>query len=286
VEQTSGVHIDPTNADQARAWDGPEGAYWAVHARRFDEAVAAYHRPFLDAAEIDPGQRILDIGCGTGQTTRDAARRAAQGWAVGVDLSLQMIQLARALAAAEGLANVWFEQADAQIYPFQAEAFDVAISRAGAMFFGDAVAALRNIARALCPRARLTLLTWQSLARNEWIREFRSALSAGRQLPIPPPDAPGPFALSQPDRVRSLLTTAGFTDVRLEERAAHTSFGPTAAEALEFVLGLTGWMLEGLDHAGRARALEPLQATIAAHDTATGIRYESAAWIITARKAG
>lgn len=284
MEQTTKLKSDPTNADQARSWDGGEGTYWAAHARRFDESVAAYHLPFLDAAQMGRGDRVLDVGCGTGQTTRDAARQATDGSALGVDLSSQMIDLARELAAAEGLANVRFEQADAQIHPFEGQSFDVAISRTGAMFFGDPVAAFANTARALRPGGGLTLLTWQPLARNEWLREFRSALAAGRRLPAPPPDAPGPFALSEPDPVRSLLTRAGFTDVRLEAVVAPMYFGPDGADAFDFVLGLTGWMLEGLDDAGWGQALDALRATIAAHETDTGVRYESAAWIVTARK--
>jgi SAM-dependent methyltransferase len=111
--------------------------------------------------------RILDIGCRTGQTTRDAARAAVEGSALAVDLSSEMIALARRLAAAEGVANARFEQADVQIHPFAPAAFDVAIPRTGAMFFGDPVAAFRNIAGALRPSCRLALMAWQELARNE-----------------------------------------------------------------------------------------------------------------------
>src|SRR5207245_488651 len=113
----------PANAGQARAWDGDEGAYWAQHAERFDKAVAAYHERFLAAAAIGRTDRVLDIGCGTGQTTRDAAQAAADGRALGVDLSGQMIGLARRLAAGQGIANARFEQADAQIHPFPAASF-------------------------------------------------------------------------------------------------------------------------------------------------------------------
>jgi ubiquinone/menaquinone biosynthesis C-methylase UbiE len=155
------VTADPSNTEQLRAWDGGEGAYWAANADRFDRGVAAYHGRFLAAAGIGNTDHVLDIGCGTGQTTRDAARAAASGSALGVDLSSQMIGHARRRAAQDGIANARFEQADAQIYPFAAGAFDVAISRTGAMFFGDPAAAFGNIGRALRPAGRLTLLTWQ-----------------------------------------------------------------------------------------------------------------------------
>ena len=142
---------DPSNADQLHAWDGDEGAFWTANADRFDRAVAAYQGEFLAAADIAETDHVLDIGCGTGQTTRDAARAASSGSALGVDLSSQMIALARRLAAAAGIRNARFEQADAQVHPFEPAAFDVAISRTGAMFFGDAIAAFTNIGRALRP---------------------------------------------------------------------------------------------------------------------------------------
>ena len=99
------LQVDPSNARQAKAWDGGEGAYWAAHADHFDRTIAAYHLPFLEAAAIGTSEQVLDIGCGTGQTTRDAARRASSADALGVDLSAEMVALARSLAAAEGLPN-------------------------------------------------------------------------------------------------------------------------------------------------------------------------------------
>lgn len=282
---TSHVPIDPSNAEQLRAWDGDEGAYWAEHAARFDRSIAPYHRRLLAAAAIARSDRVLDIGCGTGQTTRDAARAATDGSALGVDLSARMLEVARRRAGAEGVANVSFEQADAQIHPFPTATFDVAISRTGAMFFGDPTVAFTNIATSLVPGGRLVLVAWQPLAANEWIREISRALAAGRDLPAPPPDAPGPFSLSDPERVRSLLTASRFRHVELEATTAAMWFGSDAADAHRFVLGLMGWRLDGLDEAGRARASDELHAAMAAHQTPDGVRFGSAAWTITAIRA-
>jgi len=281
---TSAVPVHPTNRDQLRAWDGDEGAYWAAHSEHFDRSVAAYHQPLLAAAAITTDERVLDIGCGTGQTTRDAARAASGSTALGIDLSGQMIDYARRRAAGEGVANAVFEQADAQIHPFPPHGFDVAISRTAAMFFGDLVAAFTNIGRAMVPGGRLALLVWQPLAANEWIREISGALAAGRDLPAPPPDAPGPFSLSEPDRVNSVITAAGFADIELEGITAGMWFGNDADDAHRFVLGLMGWMLEGLDDAGRGRAVENLHATLAAHETGDGVMLGSGAWIIRAAR--
>jgi SAM-dependent methyltransferase len=218
-----GVPVDPTNAEALRAWDGNDGACWAEHENRFDTSLARYHDYLLDAAKITTADRVLDIGCGNGHATRDAARRAGSGSALGVDLSSAMIELARRRAAEQDIANVAFEQADAQIHPFDAQAFDAAISRMGTMWFGNPSAAFTNIARALRPGGWLTMLVWQSLAENEWIREFRHALAVGRTLPTPPVGAPGPLSLADPDRVRTILSDAGFSDITLTSRTTPTS---------------------------------------------------------------
>jgi len=227
---------------------------------------------------------VLDVGCGSGQTTRDAARGASTGSALGIDLSSEMLSVARQRAAAEKLTNIAFLQADAQIHPFEPESFDIAIGRSSAMFFGDLVTAFTNIAHALRPGGRLVLTTWQPISENEWIREISGALAAGRSLPGPPPNARGPFALSDPARVREILETAGFRDVDLEPVTAGMWFGDDANDAHDFILGLMGWMLEGLDDATRGRALAGLRSTVTAHETPQGVMYASGVWVIRATR--
>jgi len=278
------LNVDPTNTEQARAWDGDEGAYWARNSEQFDRSVAALHVPFMAAANLAAHDRVLDIGCGTGQTTRDAARAASSGSALGVDLSLRMIDHARHVAAREGLVNVSFEHVDAQIHPFEDEYFDVALSRTGAMFFGDPVAAFTNIARALRRGGRLVLLTWQGLEGNEWIRALSTAMAAGRELPIPQASAPGPFSLSDPQRVRTVLGAAGFTDIQLQPRSDAMWLGDDVDSAQQFVLGLLGWMLSRLDDKGRLLAVDSVRATLAAHDTGHGVLFGSATWTILANR--
>ncbi len=278
--------VDPSNAAAFQAWDGGDGDYWTENEAIFDDSVARYHGPFLDAAAIAGTDHVLDIGCGNGRTTRDAARRAASGSALGVDLSSRMITQARRRAAEEGIDNARFEQADAQIHPFEPGGFDVAISRTGAMFFGDPAAAFTNIARALRPDGRLALLVWQSLAQNHWLLEFSQALAAGREMPAPPPGAPGPLSLADPDRVHTVLSAAGFAGIALDGVSELMYFGKNADESYRFVsgLGFTRFMLSGLDDDGRERAMDALRATTVAHETDEGVLYPSAAWIITARR--
>ncbi|MEU6284569.1 methyltransferase domain-containing protein [Streptomyces sp. NPDC047028] len=278
---TRTLRVAPSNADQARAWDGSEGEYWAQEADQFDRALRAYRTRFLDAAGIGPAERVLDIGCGTGETTRDAARRAGAGHAVGLDLSAEMLSVARQRAAAEQLSNAVFEQADAQVHPLPEDEFDAAISRTGTMFFADPAAAFRNVARGLRPGGRFVQLVWQVPQRNEWFTAFTTALAAGRDLPTPPPDAPGPFALADPDRVSALLTDAGFRAPHIEALTAPMHFGADPETAQRFVTGLLGWLLTELDEDARARALADLRASLEAHRTPEGVLYPSATWLVT-----
>ena len=278
------TRVDPTNHAQEQAWDGTEGAYWATHAEQFDDALRHYQPDFHAAAGIGTDDRVLDVGCGTGLTTRAAARAAPAGEALGVDLSGRMIDLARALAEREGVPNARFERADAQVHPFPTAGVDAVISRTGAMFFGRPDVAFANLARALRPDGRLTLLTWQSAVRNEWIGAFARAL-AGREPPAPPRGAPGPFSLADPDEVRALLGHAGFADVRCEGLARPMVYGRDAEEAHAFVLGLLGWMLAGRTPAEQEQASDALRTTLQEHEGPDGVALASATWLVTARRA-
>jgi SAM-dependent methyltransferase len=272
------------NVDQARAWDGDEGEHWTKHEEHYDAAIRRYSPHLLRAAAISPDHRVLDIGCGTGQSTRDAARIALMGSAFGVDLSARMVQRARERAAAESLTNVTFAQADAQVHPFDPEVFDIAISRAGALFFGDPADAFANIARALRPGGRLALLAWQRLERNEWVIAIRDALAAGRVLPAPMMGAPGPFGLADPDKVVPMLAAAGFANIGFEAVNEPIYQGANTEDAFGFVCGtgIAKGLLRDLDDAGRTEALQRLRATMAAHATVEGVLFDSNAWLITA----
>jgi SAM-dependent methyltransferase len=275
------------NVEQAANWDGADGAFWADHQARFDTSIGPHHARLMAAAAITPGEQVLDIGCGNGLTSRDAARAAAPGGGVlGVDLSGPMLGRAEQSAKDEGIGNVRFEQADAQVHPFGAGAFDLVMSRFGVMFFADPVAAFTNIASAVRSGGRLAMLVWQSGAGNEWMSAMRDALSVGRDLPSPPPGAPGPFALADTAYVGGILSAAGFTDVAFSGSEQAFQIGSDADDAYAFASGMTPvrWLLADLDEPTQARALENLRSTIVAHETPDGVVFRSAAWVITARK--
>jgi SAM-dependent methyltransferase len=284
MSDIAAVPVATSNTAQLTAWDGTEGQYWASHADDYDSAIAGYHQPLLELAAIGRNDTVLDIGCGTGQTTRDAARLASAGSAVGIDLSSAMLDVARARAEQAGLPNVSFLQADAQVHRFEPATFDVAISRTGTMFFGDPAAAYANIAAALRPGGRVAFAVWQDTSKNEWFTAFTGALSAGRDLPGPPPEAPHPFSMSDPDRVSRSLADAGFGDLALSEARGPMTFGATAGAAHDFVLGQLGWLIADLDEPRRRTALLALMQTMQDHESSEGVEFGSAMWLISARR--
>lgn len=273
------------NVEMAAAWDGPEGQHWAAHADRYEATAAGYWQSLLAAVSVDRDAAILDLGCGTGRSTRDLARIARSGRVVGVDLSATMLEHARAKANAEGLLNVRFEQADAQVHSFPDDMFDLAVSVFGAMFFADPVAAFANIARALRPGGGLALLAWQPLEHNEWVAALREALSLGRTLPRPPAGVPGPFGLADRPFTQRVLDDAGFMDVSFDEVAEPIRFGDNADEAFSFVstLGITRGLTQDLDDVRKAAALDALHAALVEHETDDGVLFGGSAWLVRAR---
>lgn len=275
--------IAPANRSQAEAWDGPEGGYWAIHHDAFEQSLAAYHGAFHAAAGIGATDRVLDVGCATGVTTRAAARAATRGNVTGVDLSTEMLAVGGRLAAEAGLDNITFLRADAQVHAFPPASFDVAVSLTGAMFFGDPHAAFTRLLESLRPGGRLVLLTWRSVELQEWAQCFSEALTGSRP-PVPPPGAPGPFSLSDEDRVRNLLESAGFRDVRLTPHDEPTVYGRTVDEAHDLLLGLLGWMVRHQDAEQRQASSGALRRVLADHLDDHGVRFRSATWLITATR--
>ncbi|TCO59606.1 class I SAM-dependent methyltransferase [Actinocrispum wychmicini] len=239
----------------------------------YDAELRPHNELFRAAAGAGPRDRVLDIGCGTGQSTREAARAAIAGSAVGVDLSAPMLERARRLSDDQSLANVTYQQADAQVHRFPPGRFDLCISRFGTMFFADPVAAFTNIGRALRPAARLVLLVWQQHDRNEWATAIRPTFTAA---------SGDPFSLADPAVTEGVLAAAGFAEVSFTDVHEPVYYGPDSATAFDAVLRL--WEFKDLDAAAAEQARARLRATLDAHTTDGGVYFDSRAWIVTARR--
>jgi SAM-dependent methyltransferase len=281
---------DIANVDQAAAWNGPEGEHWAAHSAH---APTGIDHALLAAAAVRGADRVLDIGCGTGQTTREAARRAPAGRALGLDLSAPQLTRAQELAADEGVANVAFEQGDAQVHPLPSEGFDVAVSRFGIMFFENPVDAFANIARSLVRGGRLAFVCPQAAADQAWFTAPLAGLLDNE--PAGPPiddggpggprvedDGPGMFSLADPDRIVTVLSAAGFGKIEPTPMATTMDFGPLDA-AVDFYLGsgpVRALLEQHPDLAGTARA--HLAATLVRYLTPAGVRIPASLWLVTA----
>ena len=235
----------------------------------YDTELRRYAPVLQQAWAVQPTDRILDIGCGAGQTTRDAARLAPEGSAVGIDLSPP---------PAADLPNVTFVRGDAQVFPFPEGGFDLAISRFGTMFFTDPAAAFGNIARALRPDGRLVMLVWQSYEHNEWSTALHGTLGT---TPLR-----SAFSLGDPALATDLLTSAGFHDISFTDVAEPVFYGADVPAALTWVqrFACTSAAVQHLDAAGAAGAMDRLREMLAAHLGDDGVWFNARAWLVTARR--
>ncbi|WP_405056588.1 class I SAM-dependent methyltransferase [Kribbella sp. NBC_01505] len=269
------------NAGQLQAWDTGEGVFWAEEAVLFEECLQRYDDALLRAAGIRNGEQVLDLGCGTGSSTRAAGWLAGSGSALGVDLSAPMLKVATQRARATGVRNATFLQADAEVHAFEPAAYDVLISRTGCTFFANPVAAFTNLFRALRPGGRVALLVWQAPATNPWFTELTTALAVGRPLATPPPDAPSPFAFADPARVTTILTTAGFAEPQYQPLQEPMSWGPDLPTAERLALGILDWLI---DPTTKPQALSNLRQVLHSHRSDSGVTFPSTTWLITTQK--
>jgi SAM-dependent methyltransferase len=252
----------------------------------YDAELRLHNEVLRRAYGIRPDDHVLDVGCGAGQTTRDAARLAVAGHVTGVDISAPMIDRARRLTEADGLHNVTFEQADAERHAFPAERFDVVISRFGTMFFADPVAAFTNIGRAMRPEGRLVMLVWQDQDRNEWSVSIQRSIADDADVPAPAPRAPAAFSLADPATIAQILERAGFGEATFTHVHEPVYYGPDIAAALAWICGFANVndVLQRRDPTAAERIRTQLREMLAAHARADGVWFDSHAWLVTARR--
>jgi SAM-dependent methyltransferase len=275
--------MPPNNPFPASTQDELRVSAWSEVRELLELQLAPLGRPALAALAPRPGESVLDIGCGGGETALDLARSVGpDGTVVGIDLSAAVLAFAR--RAAEGCERVKFVQADAQVFPFEPTSFDAAFSRFGVMFFADPTAAFVNIRRSLQPNGRLAFVCWRTLEENPLdILPLRAASVHLPPQPAHDPDAPGPFAFANADRVRNILENAGFREIDIVAHDEQVGSGDLDAMlAVCSRVGALGKILrENLEL--RAAALPAVRSALAAHDGPDGVRLNAATWIVTAR---
>lgn len=276
---------DKANEEQSRFWNEIGGDRWVDGQEKLDARLEPYGAAALDAIRVESGESALDVGCGCGATSLELSRRVGEdGSVLGLDLSDPMLTRARERGA--GAANLRFEAGDAQVYPFEARSVDVLFSRFGVMFFADPVAAFTNMRRALRPDGRMSFVCWQGLEKNPWVAIPLSVTARHVDPgPAPEPGEPGPFSFADPDRVRSILTDAGFEDVNLTALTAQLSVGADIDEAVDFLmtLGPSARLLQDQSNDVRATVAGDLREALGPFAGDDGLGLGSSAWIVTAR---
>ncbi|MFF9654219.1 class I SAM-dependent methyltransferase [Streptomyces sp. NPDC014622] len=272
------------NRQQAEAWNDWEGVLWAEHPERYNGMMGAFNAPLFAAADITAQNQVLDVGCGTGQTTRLAAQRAYDGNVVGIDLSAPMLERARRDAAAEGFGNVTFEQGDAQVHPFPDRGFDVIIRRGGVMFFADHVAAFTHLRHALVPAGRLAFLGPQPAGPDSAYARATAALSPF--LREASPASRGMGSLLDPAHIHQVLATSGFTDIEVAPVEAPMTFGANAGDAADFIfsMGPTRYNLRNVDPTTITRIRAEVHDALTEFETTEGVCIPGAVWIVTAAR--
>jgi SAM-dependent methyltransferase len=256
---------------------------WAEVRELLELQLAPLGRRALLALAPNPGESVLDIGCGGGETALDLARAVApDGEVVGVDLSAAVLAFAK--RAADGCERVRFVHADAQAFRFEPASFDAAFSRFGVMFFTDPAAAFSNIRRSLKPNGRLAFVCWRALEENPLdLLPLRAASIYLPPQPARDPDAPGPFAFANPDRVHGILERAGFREIEI---TAHDELvGSGDLDSMLAVCSRVGALGKILceNPELRAATLPAVRSALAAHDGPDGVRLNAATWVVTAQ---
>jgi len=279
------------NADQIAEWNGVLGQTWATMRQDIDPVVAVFGDAALKVAAPRPGERVLDIGCGCGDTTIAIARViGARGAVLGVDVSQPMLDVAQEHAREARLRHLEFRKSDASVAELPA-AIDLLFSRFGVMFFSEPSAAFRHMRRSLKAGGRCVFVCWRTPRDNAWAMAPLAAARAAMSVTPPPadPNAPGPFAFADDARVQGIMEDAGFADIVLARHDAPVTYGPTPRAAAERALrvGPASRFARDMGEVYRPLIVDAVERAFAQLAAPNGeVRLVGSAWIVTAINPG
>jgi len=275
------------NTDQIAYWNGPNGQRWTDRQAEQDVLLAPVSKALIDRAAAKAGDRILDVGCGCGSTSIALAEQVApSGFVLGIDISGPMLARARELAP-KG-APVDFALADATVYPFDPESFDLLVSRFGVMFFAEPAVSFANLRRALRPSGRVAFACWREPRENPWMMAPLQAIYQHvPKLPPQGPEDPGPFAFASEARVNRILGEAGYKSIEMEPVALSLDIaigrGLDAAVQAAMQIGPGSRALDGHPPETRAAAAKSVREMLAPYLRGQSVALAGSIWIVTAR---
>jgi len=279
---------DKVTTEPRQHWPREATELYLREADRLEAINGPFGVAMFDTVRLEPGERVLDVGCGPGATTLEAARRVAPGGAaVGVDISAALLDVARQRAAAAGVDNVEFLEGDAQVHPFGDAAFDAVISRFGIMFFEDPDAAFANLGHAVRPGGRLVIVCPNDPLQSEWVAVAFAAAAPHVGLPdLGPPGTPGPFAFADANRLERAIRAGGFREVTFEAITRPIRIGDNVDDVTAFITSLpeSHQLFKGKPEANVAAAVEALRAGFAPYAGPDGVVLNESAWLASARR--
>ncbi|MCA1453308.1 methyltransferase domain-containing protein [Bradyrhizobium sp. BRP22] len=275
------------NADQIAYWNGPGGQRWADRQAAQDILLAPILDILIDRARPAPGERVIDVGCGSGATTVAFAEKVGpSGHVLGIDVSGPMLEQARQRVM-PGL-SLEYALADATVYPFEPASFDLLASRFGVMFFADPAVSFANMRKALRPSGRLAFICWREPRENPFfMTPLQAAYKHVPKLPQQGPEDPGPFAFASEERVRRILGAAGFKNVEMEpcpillDAAIGRGLDGAVQGALE--IGPASRALQDQPPELRAAAAAAIREALAPFVKGSSVILPGSIWIVTAR---
>jgi SAM-dependent methyltransferase len=278
------MNQDPPGVMSKAFWSQAGGVTWANVQPLMDRLNQGIADAVIAAADPGPGGAVLDIGCGGGSTTLAMARRVGpQGRCVGADVSPELVEAARRTVKDE---PVEFLLGDAQVFAFEAAAFDVVMSRFGVMFFDDPVAAFANLHRAAKSDGKLVFASWRAPADNPLVQVPMQAAAPHLSQPPPPPpapDQPGRFSFADPERVRGILEAAGWRDIVIAPLDAPSPITLDELMTISLNLGPLGGLLREESSAVRDAVHAAIQARFETYVVDDIVPMTAACWLVTAK---
>lgn len=278
------------NSDMSEFWNTTGGQMWVDNQTIISSSMTPLGQVAMNALHLAEGDRVLDIGCGFGDTSFEISQRVgADGWVLGVDISRIIIASAKQNMLSKKHRNIDFECIDAQTHKFPESIFDAVYSRLGVMFFEDSEAAFSNIRQSLTPGGHMAFVCWQPMEAIEWISLPLEIVASYVSLPpSSSPESPGPFSFGDPGKVKQVLNSAGFVDIEIESSISKICIGVNTDEALNFLthIGPAGKILDDpeINIAIQTRFTAELRSVLSSRLTDRGVELGAATWIVSARK--